>query len=366
MDAILDHAPCGYLSFDDEARVTVLNQTLAQWLGTTIDAVVGEPLSKILAPGGAIFHQTHFFPLLKLHGEVGEIYLSLLTAGGEKLPVMVNAVRREHGATPINECVLLPMRQRHHYEEELIKTRHAAERARDAKARFLSVLAHEVRSPLSAITGLAEILKRQLHGPLEPDQVTDMNLILQAGKDIDHLIDDVLRYSRAEAGTEPSQNEPIALAAVLARVDAVMRTRWDEAGLQYSRQGNADNCFVRADAMQLQQILLNLLSNAGKFTPRGGTVALRCAAEDDAGMVRIEVHDNGRGIPPSQLEEVFQPFVQIGSHPESQRGAGLGLAISRQFALGMGGTLHADSELGVGSTFVLRLPAAEPPEAAQV
>lgn len=365
MDATLDHAPCGYLRFDDEARVTGINQTLAQWLGTTIDGVIGQPLSIILAPGGAIFHQTHFFPLLKLHGEVGEIYLSLLTASGEKLPVMVNAVRREDGGTPLNECVLLPMHQRHHFEEELIKARHAAERARDANARFLSMLAHEVRSPLSAITGLAEVLRRQLHGPLEPEQVADMNLILRAGKDIDRLIDDVLRYSRAEAGTELSLLEPMNLTGVVARVETLMRTRWDEAGLEYRRQGDADGCLVMADAMQVQQILLNLLSNAAKFTPRGGTVILRCAPEDAAGMVRIEVQDTGRGIPASKLEEIFQPFVQIGSHPESQRGAGLGLAISRRFAAGMGGTLQAESDVGVGSTFVLKLPAAEPLAAAQ-
>lgn len=365
MHASLNDAPCGYLVFDDDARVTEINQTLAQWLGSTIEAVVGQPMSKILAPGGAIFHQTHFFPLLKLHGEVGEIYLSLLTNSGEKLPVMVNAVRREAGGVPINACVLLPMRQRHHYEEELIKARHAAERARDAKARFLSMLAHEVRSPLSAITGLAEILKRQLHGPLEPDQLTDMNLILQAGKDIDRLINDVLRYSRAEAGTEPSLAEPIALAAVLARVEAIMRNRWDEAGLEYCRQCDAETHVVMADAMQLQQILLNLLSNAAKFTARGGKVTLSCEAEQDAKLVRIEVQDSGRGIPSSQLEEIFQPFVQVGSQAVSRPGAGLGLAISRQFATGMGGSLHAESELGVGSTFVLRLPATELPAPAQ-
>ncbi len=365
MDATLDHAPCGYLRFDDEAHVTGINQTLAHWLGTTSEAVVGKPLSKILAPGGAIFHQTHFFPLLKMHGEVGEIYLSLLTANGEKLPVMVNAVRREDGGTPLNECVLLPMRQRHHYEEELIQARQVAEHARDDKARFLSMLAHEVRSPLSAITGLAEVLRRQLHGPLEPEQLTDMNLILKAGKDIDRLIDDVLRYSRAEAGTETSLLEPVELDGVLARVESLMRARWDEAGLDFRRQGDAGGCLIMADAMQVQQILLNLLSNAAKFTPRGGSVILRCASEDAAGLVRIEVQDSGRGIPASKLEEIFQPFVQIGSQSESQRGAGLGLAISRQFATGMGGTLQAESEPDVGSTFVLKLPAVEPPAAAQ-
>lgn len=365
MTSTLDHAPCGYLCFDDEARVTLINQTLAQWLGTSIEAVVGQPLSKILAPGGAIFHQTHFFPLLKLHGEVGEIYLSLLTTNGEKLPVMVNAVRRENDGRALNECVLLPMRQRHHFEDELIQARHVAERARDAKAQFLSMLAHEVRSPLSSITGLAEVLRRNLHGPLEPEQVTDVNMILQASKDIDRLIENVLRYARAEAGTEPSNHEPIDLAGVLARVEALMLARWDETGLKYSRQCAMAGCFVMADAMQLQQILLNLLSNAAKFTPRGGTVTLGCTSVDGAGLLRIEVRDSGRGIPASQLEEIFQPFVQVGNHAESQRGVGLGLAISRQFANGMGGTLYAESELGVGSVFVLSLPAIDSPAAAQ-
>lgn len=362
MDAELDRAPCGYLCFDDEARVITVNQTLAQWLGTAVEAMVDQPLSKFLAPGGAIFHETHFFPLLKLHGHAGEIYLSLLTASGEKLPVMVNAIRREDGATPRNDCVFLPMHQRHHFEQELIKARQTAEQARDAKARFLSMLAHEVRSPLSSITGLAQILRRGLHGPLEPDQVTDMDLILQAGKDIDRLIDDVLRYARAEARTEPAHLESLVLASVLSRVEVIMQTRWAEAGLLYRRQGDVGDELVIADAMQLQQILLNLLSNAAKFTPPGGTVILRCGPDEEAGLVRIQVEDSGRGIPTAQLEAIFQPFVQVGSQVDAQRGAGLGLAISRQFAAGMGGTLHAESEPGIGSTFVLKLPASKAPQ----
>jgi len=358
MDPGLDNAPCGFIRFDDAGQVQAINQTLARWLGMSVDDVVGQPLSGLLAPGGAIFHQTHFFPLLKLHGEVGEIYLPLLTRGGNKLPMIVSAIRRETGEGARNDCVLLPMYQRHQFEEELIKARRAAEQARDAKARFLSMLAHEVRSPLSSITGLADVMNRGLHGPVTDDQRQDIEMMLAAGRDIDQLIREILAFSRAEAGHEPSSNHPILLQPVLDRVEALMGSQWEQAGIHYRRAPCEDQSVVIADAMHLQQVLLNLLSNAAKFTPPGGSVSLHCIRESEPPKIRIEVRDSGCGIPTDQLDAIFEPFVQVSNaqHPQ-KRGTGLGLAISRQLASGMHGRLHAESVPGKGATFVLVLPA---------
>lgn len=358
MDPMLMHAPCGFVSFDDTGTLLAANATLADWLQRPLDTLPGTPLESLYGPGGAIFHQTHFFPLLRLRGEVREIYFSLRTADGGTLPVMANARRHDLPGGARTDCVLVPMRQRHEFEQELVRAREAAEAARDAKAHFLSMMAHEVRSPLSAITGLAHVLLQELHGPLQPEQREDVEIMLRAANDIDQLIGETLRYSRAEAGTDASALEAVSMEDAFSSVESLMRVRWAEKGIEYTRQGDASSCTVRADPQRLHQILLNLLGNAAKFTPRGGRVSMQCARVEGEDRVRIEVRDTGCGIPADQLERVFEPFVQLAraGQPQGSRGTGLGLAISREFATSMHGSLHAHSEPGEGTVFVLTLP----------
>ena len=357
MDHLLDDAPCGYLSFDDDGLVTTINRTLSRWLGMTADAIVGQSMERLLAPGGAIFHQTHFFPLLKLHGEVSEVYLSLLTSAGDKLPMLVNAVRHDVDATPRNDCILVPMRQRHQFEGELVQARDLAEVARDAKSRFLSTLAHEVRNQLASIYALTDMLYQGMRGPLEDEQREDLALILSVGTDMDHLVDEVLRYSRTEAGSEPCQLQPVALDDAFDNIESRMRTLWQTNEIRYQRDDCAIGLLVMADPILLHQILLNLLTNAAKFTPAGGAVCCRSMHAPDANMIRIEVRDTGCGIREEDLERIFEPFVQVpGKAATGGKGVGLGLAISRQLATMMGGTLRAGSSPDQGALFVLELP----------
>lgn len=356
----LDDVPCGYLSFDDDGRVIAINRTLSRWLGMTVDAVVGQSMERLLAPGGAIFHQTHFFPLLKLHGEVGEVYLSLVTSAGEKLPMLVNAVHREVDGTARNDCILVPMRQRHQFEGELVHARESAEVARDAKSLFLSTLAYEVRNQLSSISALADVMYQEMHGPLTDEQKEDLALILSVGKDIDHLVDEVQRYSRTEAGSEPCQLQPVALDQAFDSIESRTRTLWQEKEISYARDDCASHPTVTADTILLHQILLNLLTNAAKFTPAGGTVCCRFLDAADSGMVRIEVLDSGCGIREEDLERVFEPFVQVpGTATTGGKGVGLGLAISRKLATMIGGTLVACGGRDQGALFVLELPQAQ-------
>jgi signal transduction histidine kinase len=358
IEPTLLHAPCGFVSFDDAGVVLAANATLADWLQRPLDSLPGTPLEALYGPGGAIFHQTHFFPSLKLHGEAREIYFSLRAADGATVPVMASARRHDLDGGARTDCVLLPMRQRHHFEQELLRARQSAEAARDAKARFLSMMAHEVRTPLSAITGLAHVLLQQLHGPLLPEQCEDVEIMLRAANDIDQLIGETLRYSRAETGSDASALEAVSLEDAFSSVESIMRVRWAEKAISYVREGDASLCTVRADPQRLHQILLNLLGNAAKFTPRGGCVLMRCAAVPGKERVRIEVRDSGSGIPPDQVERIFEPFVQLArsNQPAGSRGTGLGLAISREFAASMQGTLHAQCEPGEGAVFVLDLP----------
>lgn len=360
MDVQLDEAPCGYVSFDDAGRIVAANATLARWLGRPQASMAGMSMDALYAPGGAIFHQTHFVPLLKLRGEASELYVSLRAANGDALPVLANACRHELPGGARTDCVLVPMRQRHHFEQALIRAREAAEAARDAKARFLSMMAHEIRTPLSAMIGLAHVLLQDLHGPLAPEQREDVELIRKAGTDIDRLIGEILRYARAESGQDTAALQAVPLDDAFAAVESILHNRWQEAGVHYERRCAPSTCAVQADPMRLHQILLNLLANAANHTPPGGRVSLDYAVAANPDRVRIDVCDTGCGIAPDQRARVFEPFVQIGrvGRPAGSRGTGLGLAISREFALAMRGTLEVDSTPGEGSVFSLTLPSA--------
>jgi signal transduction histidine kinase len=360
MDRQLDEAPCGFVSFDDAGTIVSANTTLARWLGRSRASLPGTSIEALYAPGGAIFHQTHLVPLLKLRGEVSELYTALRGAEGEALPMLVNACRHALADGARTDCVLVPMRQRHSFEQALIRAREDAEAARDAKARFLSMMAHEVRTPLSAVIGLAHVLQQDLHGTLAPEQQEDVRLILKAGTDIDRLIAETLRYSRAAAGQDAVELQAVPVDDAFAAVESIMHARWEETGIRYERRCAPSAYAVLADPMRLHQVLLNLLANAANHTPAGGQVGLDCVVAAGQDKMRIEVHDTGCGIAQDQLARIFEPFFQIGRAKRAMghRGTGLGLAISREFALAMQGTLEARSTPGEGSVFALTLPLA--------
>src|SRR5918993_938774 len=136
MDDLLNTAPCGFLSFDDDGRIAAANETLAELLGYERGELLGRHVESLLPVASRIFYQTHLFPLLKLHDRVEEVYFSLRSKGGAETPVLVNAVRRERGGVVVNDCVLMHVRQRNQYEDEILRAKHAAEDATRAKDEF--------------------------------------------------------------------------------------------------------------------------------------------------------------------------------------------------------------------------------------
>jgi PAS domain S-box-containing protein len=356
IDPILDRAPCGFVTFADDGTMVEVNTTLADLLGYTRIELLGWHVQKILPPGGRIFYQTHVFPMLKLQAAVDEIYVSLRTKEGRDIPMLMNGVRRERGGAFANDCVFMRMLQRDAYEDQLLAARRFAEEANDAKAKFLSMMSHDLRTPLTTIFGHSRLLEARIHGPLNEDQLYAVTKVREAGQELMRMINDVLSFAKMEHGRVEVRAETVALADAIARAESLIRLRLDEAGLQFS--GNGDGCSVRADPDRLQQILLNLLTNAIKFTPRGGRISV--SAEGDGDRVRIHVRDTGFGIPADQLQRVFEPFVQLETErvDGDQRGVGLGLSISRDLARAMGGELTLESTVGEGSVFTIDLPAA--------
>jgi PAS domain S-box-containing protein len=234
------------------------------------------------------------------------------------------------------------------------RARAEAEAANNAKTDFLALMSHEFRTPLQAIFGYTELLEREIHGPLTDAQRGDLRRIQQSQQHLLGLITAILDFSRIESGQGVEVRvQPTPLNEILHAMEGLIGSQLEAKKLRYEfRRGDA-RIAAEADAAKVQQILLNLLANAIKFTPRGGTIRLECQSEWD--RVAIRVVDSGIGIPADKLEAVFEPFVQIRQGNASSNGTGLGLAISRRLAIAMGGSLTAASSIGKGSTFTLRL-----------
>jgi signal transduction histidine kinase len=224
-------------------------------------------------------------------------------------------------------------------------------------------MSHELRTPLNAIAGYVDLLAMEIRGPLVEAQRDDLRRIKKSGQHLLSLINDILNLAKIESGQLDLRIRDVSLAAVLEDVDALVAPQFGAKGISYEYPRCDASLRVRADGEKLQQILLNLLSNACKFTDTGGRVTVECDARSEADLdhqstVSLRVRDTGRGIAADKLEKIFEPFVQIDRHltGASQQGVGLGLAISRDLALSMSGDLVAESEPGVGTTFTLTLP----------
>jgi PAS domain S-box-containing protein len=227
--------------------------------------------------------------------------------------------------------------------------------ANRAKSVFLAMMSHELRTPLNAIAGYTDLLDAGIHGEMTPAQQDAVQRIQTNQRHLLRLIDDVLDFAKLEAGHLQFDiaNIPVQETLDGTRVLIEPQLRSKDIDFEYRTGDTAVTCL--ADRAKMQQVLANLLSNAWKFTPPGGTVAVGWEATDDD--VRVHVRDTGPGIPERNLETIFEPFVQL--HTGFRRkveGTGLGLSISRELARGMGGEVRASSAVGEGSTFTLILP----------
>jgi PAS domain S-box-containing protein len=236
------------------------------------------------------------------------------------------------------------------------EARARADEANRAKSEFLAAMSHELRTPLNAIGGYAELIDLGVRGPVTPDQHEDLRRIQRSQQHLLGIINDLLNFSRIDAGQIDYDFADVPLDEIFDAVVQMIAPQAAAKSIQFESRACGPGVVVFADRAKTEQILLNLLSNAVKFTASGGRVTLRCGRVGERDLT-VEVSDTGSGIAADQVERIFEPFVQVGRSLTSTReGAGLGLAISRELARAMGGEISVNSTMGVGSTFTLMLP----------
>jgi PAS domain S-box-containing protein len=241
----------------------------------------------------------------------------------------------------------------------LAEARRAADMEASArtKAEFLTAMSHELRTPLNAIGGYVDLLAAGLRGPLTEEQKQDLERIRLSQRHLLGIINDLLNFSRIEAGRVTYELAAVMIGEVIDAVTPMISPQAIAKGLTFDKQTCEPDMVAYVDRVKTEQILLNLLSNAVKYTESGGTISISCELVGD--RVHVSVIDSGPGIPVDKQEAIFEPFVQLGrTWSSGMEGTGLGLSISRGLARAMGGDLQVRSEPGEGSAFILILPAA--------
>jgi signal transduction histidine kinase/ActR/RegA family two-component response regulator len=352
----LEHAPGGVLSFSDEGHIAYANVQMHRLLGVDSPALIGTRLERWLPPASRVFYTTYIFPLLKLQGTVRELSLQLMKASGERMDVIVSITRETTGGAALSHGAVTVLAQRHQLEAALLEARKRAESATLAKDQFLAVISHELRSPLSAIRGWARIgLGERVTAEMRQRalETIERNVVAQT-----RLIDDLLDVSRIVSGKLRLSPRSMDLAPLVEAAIDNARPAAAAKAIELLAAVDRTPYAVLADPDRTQQVVWNLISNAIKFTPKGGRVQVTLARRHS--RLRLEVSDTGLGISSDQLPFVFERFWQGGAdNAVHSEGIGLGLSICKSLIELHGGTISALSEgLNLGATFSVELPLA--------
>ncbi len=245
---------------------------------------------------------------------------------------------------------------------ELEIARSVAEKANLAKSDFLSSMSHELRSPLNAILGFAQLMDTDTPPPT-PSQKESIAQILQAGWHLLKLINEILDLAKVESGQIPMSEEPVSLAEVMIECQNMIEPQAQQRGIKLILPVFATPCFVYADRTRLKQVLINLMSNAIKYNSTLGTVEVSCSL-GSSGRMRISVKDTGKGLSDAQMTQLFQPFNRLGQESGGEEGTGIGLVVAKRLVEMMGGAIGVASSIGAGSVFWFELLAVAEPHLA--
>ncbi|HEX6244892.1 MAG TPA: PAS domain-containing sensor histidine kinase, partial [Polyangiales bacterium] len=365
VEELYEDAPCGYLSCAEDGSVVRANATLLGWLGYTRDEVVGKrSFISFLTLPGRVFHETNLAPLLHMQGFVNEIALDLLCKDGSRLPALLNCKKVQSGNACSLRFSVFDASDRRRYERELLLERRRAEQAAQAKAEFLATVSHEIRNHLHSIAAVSQLLAL---GSDTTQHERYVELLSAASSSLLNLVDDILDYSKMEAGKLALDERPINLRDVIQGVAAGVRARAEvrELALLVEVDERVPPLLV-ADPIKLAQVLTNLCSNAIKYTARGWIklwVSL-VGHEHGKANLRLGVKDSGAGIPARDLPALCEAFTRVSKEGSARvRSTGLGLSICKRILGLYQSQLLVESVEGSGSDFFfeISLPIAELP-----
>jgi PAS domain S-box-containing protein len=359
IDALMTTDPLGI--------ITDVNKQMEALTGCTRDELIGAPFKNYFTePERA----EAAIKLVLNEKKVTNYELTASARDGKKTVVSYNATtfydrdRRLQGMCAVARDVTERKRFEQALQEsnvELESAKSAAEKANLAKSDFLSSMSHELRSPLNAILGFAQLMESAAPSPTA-SQSESIAQILQAGWHLLKLINEILDLAVIESGKVSLSPESVSLAELMSECRAMMEPQAQEHGISmtFPQFDDEHPCFVRADRTRLKQIIINLLSNAIKYNKERGTVAVDCTASAPE-RVRISVADTGAGLPPEKLAQLFQPFNRLGQEAGGVAGTGIGLVVTKRLAELMEGVLGVESTVGVGSVFWCELISAAAP-----
>lgn len=364
-----DHAPCGLVTTGIDGTIVRVNATFCNWSGfAAAELVHKRRIQDLLTVGGRVFHQTHWAPLLLMQHSVAEIKLDIRHSAGHKVPMLINAVRRGEGDEQFDEFAFVVVNDRHKYEQELLSMRLKAEESRDLKHRaelqlqaidrrkdeFIATLAHELRNPLAPIQAVVELLRNK--DLVDPQVLWSRGVLERQVGQIARLVDDLMEVSRVAEGKLELRRERVNLNAVIQQSIEGSRTLIDASSHDLSVSHADPPIMLDGDAGRLTQVIQNLINNAAKYTPTGGTIQVAAVRDGDAAVVTVQ--DSGIGISAEHLPTIFGIFAQLAPGlSRAQGGLGIGLSLVRALVERHGGNVTASSKgVGQGSEFVVRLP----------
>jgi PAS domain S-box-containing protein len=343
-------SPVAIVTLDLDFRITSCNPAFERLFGYSRQEVLGRNLDELLNTPETLSEAERYTAVAR-EGEVAMGVAKRRRKDGSWVDVELAGVSVMVDGQQVGIMGL------YHDISELLQARHDAELANQAKSQFLANMSHELRTPLNAIIGYSEMLQEEAAEAGDDQYVPDLQKVHGAGRHLLGLINDILDLSKIEAGKMELYLERFDLRELVDGVSATVQPLVARNGNRLETDVADDLAAMTADATKVRQILLNLLSNAAKFTEGGRIVLTAESAPDDPAMVSIRVADEGVGMTEEQLSRLFQAFSQAEASTAARYGGtGLGLVISRHFCRMMGGDIDVASEPGVGTTFTVRLP----------
>ncbi len=359
------------MTTDPRGIITDVNKQMETLTGCTRDELIGAPFKNYFTDPD---HAEAGINRVLNENKVTDYELTARARDGKETVVSYNATTFHDRDRKLQGVFASArdMTDRKRFEQtlqennvKLEKVSAAAEEANLAKSDFLSSMSHELRSPLNAILGFAQLINSDTPPP-SATQAANIDQIIKAGWYLLALINEILDLAQIESGKLALSQEPTSLAEVMLECQSMIEPQAQKRGIKLTFSRSGCPYFVNADRTRLKQILINLLSNAIKYNQSDGTVVVECAVLDAQGTkpqrVHVSVKDIGQGLPPEKLLQLFQPFNRLGQERSMEEGTGIGLVMSKRLVELMGGTIGVESTVGLGCVFWFELNSVPAPQ----